>query len=634
VLLESHDRLQAISRHSADSIIEVDDQAHFLFVSERAATILGASAAELLGTPMVGFDVHPDDRIDNYFEKFLAGVATGHTTAQYEARILLPDGQWHWLESRFTAYQARDGRWRTIIVTRDITDRRAAVAQLRASEERYRVLTEAADEIIAECDSDGNILYTSHAVTRVLGETPAAFTGRYSTDLVHEEDRARVTTMFSEALGQEKHSFSGGYRVKHADGSWRWLETEAIPYRRADGEARVLLLGRDVTERHNLEERIQQAQRLKGLGVLAGGIAHDFNNLLTPILGDASLALSDLPDDSPARVALQRIQRAARRAATLTHQMLAYAGKGPLQIEPLDLSTLVAEMMQLLETSVARKAKLRSQLATGLPAIEGDAAQLCQVVMNIIANAAEAVEGHGSQIEIRTGSLPEVPELGDHWQGDALPPGPVVFFEVQDDGCGMDEETRTRIFDPFFTTKFTGRGLGLAAALGIVRGHGGALEIDSTPGVGTRFRILLPASEKPMPVHTEGDALRSAWRGTGTALVIDDDAGVRELVRETLTRAGFLVICEASGEAGIATFETTTDPIALVVLDRTMPVQGGGAVFDALREIDPGARVLLISGYSEQGIVSMIADNGPVDFLQKPFLPESLLEKARGLLGD
>ncbi|MBW2267698.1 MAG: PAS domain S-box protein [Deltaproteobacteria bacterium] len=631
VLVDNYDRMQALARHSTDGIIEVDERGCFLFVNNQAAELLGIDPTKALGRPMQGFSVHPDDRQEAYFEKFMEGIAAGKTTTRFEARILRPDGCWRWMESHFSAHQHYDGHWHTIIIARDITDRMAAEERLRQSEERYRVLAEAAEEMIAETDTEGHLLYISPAVETVLGHPPEYFAERFSTEHVHPEDRRGVTEKFEDAALRGKHSFTGPYRHQHADGSWRWIETEAIPFRRGD-EQRVLLLGRDVTERHNIDEHVQQAQRLEGLGVMAGGIAHDFNNLLTPILGDASLALSDLPEGSPARAALQRIQRAARRAATLTHQMLAYAGKGPLQPSLLDLSTLVAEMMQLIESSVARKATLHSRLATGLPAIRGDAAQLCQVVMNVISNAAEAVEGHGSQIEIRTGSLSAAPDLGNNWQGEELPEGPVVYFEVEDDGRGMDEETRAHIFDPFFTTKFTGRGLGLAATLGIVSGHGGALEIDSTPGVGTRFRVLLPATGEALPQRADAGALRAPWRGSGTALVIDDDDGVRDLVRETLSRAGFLVICAATGEAGIKAFTRDVAAISLVVLDRTMPIQGGGEVLAALRNIDADAHVLLISGYSDQGIVSMLTDNGPIAFLQKPFLPDTLLEKAQQLL--
>jgi PAS domain S-box-containing protein len=632
VLLESHDRLQALARHSVDAITEVDDQGCFLFISDRAAEVIGVDPASALGMPNRGFQVHPDDRTENYFEKFIEGVEAGKTTASFEARNKFPDGTWHWIESHFSAYKARDGRWRTIIIGRDVTARVAAKEQLRESEERYRVLTEAAEEMFVELDTKGHVLYASPAVETILGLSPAVFAKKYNTEHVHPEDRERVQEKFDDAALRGQQSFTGPYRHRHADGSWRWLESEVIPFQR-DDEQRVLLLGRDITERHNLEVRIQRAQRLEGLAVMAGGIAHDFNNLLTPILGDASLALIDLPEESPSRVALQRIQHAARRAATLTHQMLSYAGKGPLQMEPLDVSALVAEMMQLLESSVARKAKLHSQLARGLPAIQGDAAQLCQVVMNLIVNAGEAMEREGGRIDIRTASLPAAPELDNSWHGDPLPEGPVVYFEVEDNGSGMDEATRARIFDPFFTTKFTGRGLGLAAVLGIVGGHGGALEIDSTLGVGTRFRVLLPVTGEALPQRAEAGPLRSAWRGTGTALVIDDDDGVRDLVRETLSRAGFLVICAATGKEGIDAFERDSGTISLVVLDRTMPVQGGGTVFEALRGIDAHAPVLLISGYSEQGTVSMLSENQPVDFLQKPFLPEALLEKARDLLG-
>ena len=632
-LVESDDRLRAIAEHSADLIIEVDDQGCFLFASRRATELLGVPEEELIGKPMSGHAVHPDDRSADYFERFMQGIAEGRTAATFEARIRQPGGGWRWLESRFTAYRARDGRWRTIVISRDITDRVEAEQGLRESEERYRVLTEASGEIVAEASTDGRILYASPVADKVLGRAHDDTELGFDPARIHPEDLAHVRECFRRAAEAGLRSATGPYRVQHADGSWIWLETEAVPFAHGDGERRVLLLGRNVTERQNLEERIRQSQRLESLGVLAGGIAHDFNNLLTPILGDASLALSDLPEGSKIRPALQRIQRAARRAATLTQQMLSYAGKGPLQMEALDLSTLVAEMTQLLQTTVARKARLITELADDLPAVDGDASQLCQVVMNVISNAAEAIEGGDGEIVVRTGVLDGEVSLGGLWQGHDLPSGPVVFFEVIDNGSGMDDETKARIFDPFFTTKFTGRGLGLAAALGIVRGHGGALEIDSQPGQGTHFRMLLPASQSTA-VSDDAAGPASPWTGSGTTLVIDDDEGVRELVEETFTRAGLRVMLAATAEEGIATFEAHAQEIDLVVLDRTMPTRSGTEVADALRRIDPSARILLISGYADERAMASLAERRVTDFLQKPFLPETLLERARQLLGS
>ena len=405
----------------------------------------------------------------------------------------------------------------------------------------------------------------------------------------------------------------------------------------------MVAVSRDVTgivnaaeERRKLEERMQQAQKLESLGMMAGGVAHDFNNLLTPILGDASLALMDLPDDSEVRVRLQKIQRAAHRAATLTNQLLDYAGIGSIDTEPLDLSRLVLEMGQLLQSAVSKKAVLAYDLANDLPAIEGDAAQLSQVVMNLITNASEAIETRRpgeSRIAIRSGTVEaDRKSLSQLFLGEGLPEGTYVYFEVEDTGCGMDAETRARIFDPFFTTKFTGRGLGLAAVLGIVRKHGGAIEIESEVDRGTRVRVLCPAVGQQVQRMEPQQLDPSSWRASGTVLVADDDEGACELMAETLERAGLSVLRAEDGAQAVEIFREHAEAIRLVVLDRTMPGESGAEALEDIRRIRRDVPVLLVSGYSQESSAQRFAGKHVDGFLQKPFLPETLLEKIRDLL--
>jgi CheY-like chemotaxis protein len=351
------------------------------------------------------------------------------------------------------------------------------------------------------------------------------------------------------------------------------------------------------------------------------------------MLGDASLALLDLPQDSPARLRLQRIQKAAHRAAALINQMLAYSGQRPTMIEPIDISQLVEEMAQLLEGAVSGKAELVYDLAEDLPTVEADFAQLSQVVMNLITNATEAVREGAGRIALRTGRIEaEKVERKFLIGSDALAPGSYVFIEVIDNGCGMDAQTQSKIFDPFFTTKFTGRGLGLAAALGIARSHGGAIEIDSEVGRGTRFRVLFPsAGRRVLPAAPE-DASIKDWRGSGTVLVADDDEGVRELVEETLQRAGLTVLLACDGHETVEIFRRRADEIQIVVLDRTMPHTGGEAAFDEIRRIRSDVHVILVSGYPEERAAWHFIDKGLSAFLHKPFEPMALLERVRRIL--
>jgi nitrogen-specific signal transduction histidine kinase/CheY-like chemotaxis protein len=396
---------------------------------------------------------------------------------------------------------------------------------------------------------------------------------------------------------------------------------------------------RDITERkeaeqtrRELEERMQQAQRLDSLGVLAGGIAHDFNNLLTPILGRAGLAIRELDPGSPLHAHLDAIQKSAERAAALTNQMLAYAGQRPLRMQPLDISKQVESMRELIIASISGQATLDIRLDPDLPAVEAEAAQLGQVIMNLITNAAESLGEGDSRIFVRTG----VVELDGAPEGalysESIAAGRYVYFEVRDTGAGMDEETRGRIFDPFFTTKFAGRGLGLAAVAGIVRGHRGALEVETAPGRGTRFRVLLPAVDRPHAEDTSEHGRIDDWRATGTILVIDDDEGVCDLASEVLQRAGLHVLTASDGHAGLKLFEDHLDSIRVVLLDRTMPSLSGAETFDALRTIRPDARIVLVSGYSEERVSAELAGRGLAGFLQKPFLPDTLLWRVREAL--
>jgi signal transduction histidine kinase/CheY-like chemotaxis protein len=430
-------------------------------------------------------------------------------------------------------------------------------------------------------------------------------------------------------------------RCQHRDGHWFWVKSIGTSYLNADGEYRLIEVSQDVTEqieaeqrKHLLAEQMKEAQRLESLGVLAGGIAHDFNNLLTPILGDASLALLDLPPDSPARLRLQRIQKAAHRAAALTNQMLAYTGKRPAAIEPLDVSQLVKEMAQLLEGAVSGKAELVYELPENLPLVEADSAQLSQVVMNFLINATEAVQEGAGRAVLRTGVVEsENVENQFLFGGDVLIPGSYVFIEVTDNGCGMDEQVRSKIFDPFFTTKFTGRGLGLAAALGIVRSHGGAIEVDSELGRGARFRALLPSTgRRALATTAQDETSIEDWRGHGTVLVADDDEGVRELVKETLERAGMRVLMARGVREAVEIFRRQADEIQIVVIDRTMPDIGGEEAFDEIRQIRPDARIILVSGYSEERAAWHFIHQGLDAFLHKPFEPMALVERVRRIL--
>ncbi|MCD6288137.1 MAG: response regulator, partial [Candidatus Hydrogenedentes bacterium] len=364
------------------------------------------------------------------------------------------------------------------------------------------------------------------------------------------------------------------------------------------------------------------------------GIAHDFNNILTGILGNADLALMELPPVSPACQNLQEIEIAAHRAADLCRQMLAYSGRGKFVVEAIDVNELIDEMSHLLDISISKKALLRYNLADNLPAIEADATQIRQVLMNLIINASEAIGNKSGVISVSTGAMDcDRAYLRSTFFDDDLPEGVYVYFEVSDTGCGMDETTRNKIFDPFFTTKFTGRGLGLAAVLGIVRGHSGTIKVYSEPNRGTTFKALFPAVDLPAASHAKGQNYSEHWRGSGTVLLADDEETVRVVGSLMLERIGFDVVTADDGRDAVEKFKQLGDKLAFVLLDLTMPHMDGEEAFREFRQINDRVPVILSSGYNEQDVVERFAGKGLAGFIQKPYEYDALVRAIRNILG-
>jgi two-component system, cell cycle sensor histidine kinase and response regulator CckA len=377
-------------------------------------------------------------------------------------------------------------------------------------------------------------------------------------------------------------------------------------------------------ERKRLEEKLRQTAKLESLGILAGGIAHDFNNLLTGILGNASLALEEAAPGSGIAELLRSMVQATERAAALAYQMLAYSGRGQFRLEYVDLSALVAETLTLIESALGKAIRLNLEIAPALPFVHGDPSQLQQIVMNLAINAAEAVDNKG-EVSVRTGTaeLDGTRHPNDVFviQGTPAPAGKYVFLEVRDSGGGMDAETLQRIFDPFFTTKSTGRGLGLAAVLGIVRSHQGTMRISSSPGRGTTFAVYLPACDRePSDAESETQSPRAMG---GIVLVVDDEQYVRETIRRTLELAGYTVVCAAGSAEAMQLFQSLGHQIELAIVDLTMPGEGGGEVVRRLRHHDPNLKVIASSGYAEAEVKAGFGDMMDA-FLPKPYRSDQL----------
>ncbi|MCB9057690.1 MAG: MASE1 domain-containing protein [Calditrichae bacterium] len=406
------------------------------------------------------------------------------------------------------------------------------------------------------------------------------------------------------------------------------------------GDDRVMSVVRDITDqknaelqRVNLENQVRHAQKLESLGVLAGGIAHDFNNLLTAIMGNTGLALMQVPAKENVKHNLQNIEKASLRAADLCRQLLAYSGKGKFVVEAINMNDLIREMSKLLDVSKSKKVELVYDFKKDLPYFEADATQIRQVVMNLITNASEAIGVNNGQIIIKTGVMQCSAEyLQDSYFDDKLEEGHYIFLDVADTGSGMDEATRSKIFDPFFTTKFTGRGLGLAAVVGIVRGHKGAIKISSKPNEGTTFKILFPIKKSKLIPELQKEENFISWKGKGTILVVDDDESIRSFGKTTLEQAGLKVFTACDGRDAVKIYQENANDINLVLMDMTMPHLNGDEASQEIRKIKPDIKIIFSSGYSEQETSSKLSDDSINSFLQKPYKPTDLLQKVKDSL--
>lgn len=546
-------------------------------------------------------------------------------------------------EHRWTADEVRTARVIGDVLV-SVLDRKQMEQSLRESEAQLLAVTQLSPDIISIIDASGKLIFNSPAAKRIHGYDEQDLVGTNTTNKYHPEDEPAMMAAFHRVMATPGSIEKVQYRYLNKDGSYVWMEAVATNQLHHPVIQGIVCLSRDISDRKREEEerrrldlKMQQLQKLESLSVLAGGVAHDFNNLLVAILGNIDLALARLPADSPAREGLGNALKASHRAADLAKQMLAYAGKGHTVLDSVDLGELVAEMARMLNASIAQRATLRIQRESPLPSVEVDPSQIRQVILNLILNATESIGAGGGTITITTRALHCTREdLAQTWLDDRLPAGEYVLLEVADTGCGMDHETVTRIFDPFFTTKFTGRGLGLAAALGIIRSHKGGLRVSSEPGRGTTFGILLPASAAPASTSAQATGAAPTLSAACHILVVDDEEQVRHVATGMLECFGFSVLQASNGTDALAILAQDNETplqhrIQLVILDLTMPGMDGHETFARLRQIRGDLPVIITSGYVESDVMRQFEGTGRVSFMQKPFALEdfaSLVQRA------
>ena len=634
-LVESEERYRSMVEAATDIIITIDlNTGVITSANAMAEETLGYKREDVLNKMHFRELIHPDEQ-DRALKNIQERVLEDKRYPNSPFRIRKSDGSYVHTEVNGAILLDNEGNPSTYLaLVRDVTDRIKAEKALNEARDRLDSILEVAPIILWSVDADGIFLLSEGRGLESLGLKSGEVVGQSMFDLY--KDYPELLSMIRRSLSGE--DFMGDTEV----GGRRW-HSRYIPHRNEEGDVIGLFgMSMDITERteaekerQRFEAQLQHTQKLESLGILAGGIAHDFNNLLTGILGNADLALLNLAPASPARNNLGEIETAARRAAELCSQMLAYSGKGRFVVEAVSINELVEEMAHLVEISISKKAVLRYDFADNLPAIEADATQIRQIVMNLITNASEAIGEKSGVVSISTGAMEcDSAYLTETYLDDQLDEGVYVYLEVSDSGCGMDAETREKIFDPFFTTKFTGRGLGLAAVLGIVRGHGGAIKIYSEPGKGTTFKALFPAIEGPVAASREADSQVEGWRGSGTVLLVDDEETVRTVGKLMLEEMGFSVVLSIDGREGVEMFRERMDEIVLVLLDMTMPSMSGEEAFREIKRIKTDVRIILSSGYNEQEVTSRFAGKGLASFVQKPYQYQTLVEKIRAVLAD
>ena len=506
--------------------------------------------------------------------------------------------------------------------------------KLRESEARFRTLYEHAPVMIGGLDPEGRCVLWNLELERQSGwGAEEALAAENPLQLLVSDPAARSRL---ERASTEEDDHFHEYRIRTRDGSERCQMWAAFSL---PGGARILL-GYDITERKRaeaeqevLQQRVQQTQKMESLANMAGGIAHDFNNLLQGIMGYADLALGGTSSNSMEHMCLQEIQAASRRAAELSGQMLAYSGRGSLMLKPLNLSALIRNLTSLQQANQHPDICVAYELQENLPSIAGDDAQLRQAIINLVTNAAEAVgEAEAGAITVRTGTVQATREmLAATYVDDEIPAGAYVSLEVQDTGCGMDGAMLENVFDPFYTTKFTGRGLGLAAVLGIVRGHRGAISVKSVPGTGTTFRALFPAVEEKVAAEVAA-ADDATWQGKGTVLLVDDERVVRETGALLLERMGFRVLTASDGREAVDLFREQPDSITCVLLDLAMPEMDGKATFRVLRQLREDVKVILTTGFDEEKVWRQFDRTDLLGVIQKPYRVNELQAKMREFL--
>lgn len=523
----------------------------------------------------------------------------------------------------------------------DITMQKRAEEALRESEQRFRAFLDASYDGLVLVDSEGRIAEWNPAMTRLMGVSHEAAVGssllETLTPYIDLAPGSQITPekmkqMLTRALSSGKAPFLGvlqEYRLRRADDTTVDVQQLSFPIQTAHG-FNLGTICRDVTDNKRAEEQLRQALKMESVGRLAAGVAHDFNNLLSPILGYSEMLLEEVPGDSESHESLAQIKTAAERARDLTRQLLSFGRKQVLCLAPVDVNDTIREISKLLRRTLRENIELQAILSAVPRVVMADKGQLEQLLMNLALNAQDAMP-QGGKLCIETGAM-ECTEAGTADMED-MPPGRYALLTIKDNGCGMNEETKSRIFEPFFSTKGNfGTGLGLATVYGIVKQHGGHIGVESQIGYGTTFRIYLPMTDRQLAEPAKLEPAPSGHRGTETILVVEDNDMVGRMAVNVLEQRGYAVLLASNGPAALRILRKQNTPIDLLLTDVVMPGMNGKELYQEASRCCPGLKVLFMSGYAED----VIAHHGMLDpginFIGKPFSAEGLTRKVYEVL--
>ena len=623
-LQQSENRYRAIFETTGSATLIINQAGEVILANQEAQKLTGYSKEELEGEKKWQMFIHPEDltRIEEYNR--LRTMDPAKAPRRYEFRMIDSRGKEKYLLNTVARIP---GTALTISSSMDITDLKTAESSLRESEQKYRLLIEKANDAILIAQ-DGFIKFLNQKASSLMGYSAEDMTQIKFTELIHPDDRQMVQERHQRRSQGESPPSLYQFRVVTKSQDELVVEMNAIQIS-WEGKPAVLCFLRDITADKKIEERLMHVQKMEAIGTLAGGIAHDFNNLLMGIQGHASLMLLEIDPSHPHRERLKSIEEQIRSGANLTRQLLSIASGGEYEVRPADLNAIIEKTIAMFARA-RKEVTIFKKFAPDIWTVEVDQGQIEQVLLNIFVNAWQAMPKEGELYLVTQNVVLD----DDFVMPYHLKEGRFVRISITDTGVGMDERTKARIFEPFFTTKEIGRGtgLGLASAYGIIKSHGGFIEVTSEKNYGTTFRIYLPASSKK--AQKEEVPSVGLKKGKGTVLIVDDEKLNIAVTADMLEVLGYRVLSAGSGQEAIYRYNEMKDEICLIILDMVMPGMGGGETFDMLKDINPDIKVILTSGYSLDGQARGIMSRGCSAFLQKPFSINNLSQKLRQVLDE